>query len=91
VTKTSDEPVSGPQVFEEALKTMIQAYKVVIEHNNQDGYVATFPELAGCQAQAGSLKALMNQIREALAHHPEVGEPTAAPCPAVPGKMPGTG
>ena len=70
---------------------MIQAYKVVIEHNNQDGYVATFPELAGCQAQAGSLKALMNQIREALEEHPEVGGPTATPRPAAPGQKTGTG
>ena len=65
---------------------MIQAYKVVIEHNNQEGYVATFPELVGCQAQADSLKALMERIRETLAHHPDVGE-TAA----VPGKRSGTG
>ena len=50
---------------------MTQAYKVVIEHDTQEGYVATFPELADCRAQAGSLKALMKQIGEALAHQPE--------------------
>jgi predicted RNase H-like HicB family nuclease len=70
---------------------MIQAYKVVIEHDNQDGYVATFPELVGCQAQAESLKTLMERIRETLAHHQEVGEASATPHPAVPGKKPGTG
>ena len=62
---------------------MTQAYKVVIEHDTQEGYVATFPELANCQAQAESLKALMEQIRKALAHHPEVGEPAEAPRSAV--------
>lgn len=70
---------------------MIQAYKVVIEHNNQDGYVATFPELVGCQAQADSLKTLMERIRETLDRHPGVGETAATPRPAVPGKKTGTG
>ena len=58
---------------------MTQAYKVVIEHNNQEGYVATFPELADCKAQAESLKALMKQIGEALAHQPEERKPDRAP------------
>jgi predicted RNase H-like HicB family nuclease len=86
VTTTSDEPVYRPQVLEDEAKTMIQAYKVVIEHTHQDGYVATFPELAGCQAQADSLKTLMERIRETLDRHPEVGETATTPHPAVPGQ-----
>jgi predicted RNase H-like HicB family nuclease len=54
-----------------------QAYKFVIECDAQGGYVATFPELAGCQAQAGSLKVLMERIRETMALSPEVDEPAA--------------
>jgi predicted RNase H-like HicB family nuclease len=46
---------------------MIQACKVVIERDTQGGYVATFPELLGCQAHARSLKTLMERIREAVA------------------------
>ena len=62
---------------------MTQAYKMVIEHDTQEGYVATFPELADCQARAESLKALMMQIRVALAHHSERREPAAEPRPAI--------
>jgi predicted RNase H-like HicB family nuclease len=56
---------------------MTQAYKVVIERDSQGGYVATFPELLGCQAHAGSLKTLMERIQEAMALSPEEGEPAA--------------
>ena len=52
---------------------MAQAYKVVIEHDSQEGYVATFPELVDCLTQAQSLNTLMERIRETLAHHPDVG------------------
>lgn len=58
---------------------MIQAHKVVIERDTQGGYVATFPELADCQAHARSLKLLMDRIREAMALFPEVDEPAAVP------------
>jgi predicted RNase H-like HicB family nuclease len=58
---------------------MIQAYKVVIEPDSQGGYVATLPGLAGCQAQAPSLKTLMERIREAMALPPEVDQPAAVP------------
>jgi predicted RNase H-like HicB family nuclease len=58
---------------------MTQAYKVVIERDTQGGYVATFPELLGCQAHAGSLKTLMERIQEAIVLSPEVGEPEAVP------------
>lgn len=58
---------------------MTQAYKVVIERDTQGGYVATFPELLGCQAHAGSLKTLMERIQEAMALSPEVGEPAGIP------------
>ena len=67
---------------------MTQAYKMVIEHDAQEGYVATFPELADCQARAESLKALMMQIRVALAHHSERREPVAEPRPANPPREP---
>jgi predicted RNase H-like HicB family nuclease len=58
---------------------MIQAHKVVIERDAQGGYVATFPGLTGDKAQARSLKALMERIREAIALFPEVDEPGAGP------------
>jgi predicted RNase H-like HicB family nuclease len=61
------------------METMTQAYKVVIERDTQGGYVATFPDLVGCQAQARSLKTLMERIQEAMALSPEVGEPAAIP------------
>jgi predicted RNase H-like HicB family nuclease len=44
---------------------------VVIERETGGTYVATFPEWAGCQAQAGSLKTLMVRIQEAMALRPE--------------------
>lgn len=72
----------------EKVKTMTQAYKVVIEHDTQEGYVATFPELADCRAQAESLKALMKQIRVALAHQPEADEGPAVPNAGEPGREP---
>lgn len=80
--------VHAPPSLKEQVETMTQAYKVVIEHDNQEGYVATFPELADCQAQAESLKALMKQIREALAHQPEVSERPAAPRSGEPDSEP---
>lgn len=70
---------------------MTQAYKVIIEHDTQAGYVATFPDLADCQAQAESLKALMMQIRVALAHHSERDEPAVPPYPAIPDREPEMG
>jgi predicted RNase H-like HicB family nuclease len=69
---------------------MTQAYKVVIEHDNQEGYVATFPELADCRAQAESLKALMKQIRVALAHQPEEDEGPSVPNSGEPAGEPDT-
>jgi hypothetical protein len=71
------------------MRTMTQAYKVIIEHDTQRGYVATFPGLLGHQAQAESLKTLMERIREALAHQPELGEPAATPQPATAKREPG--
>lgn len=63
---------------------MTQAYKVVIQRDTQGGYTATFPELVDCQAQARSLKTLMERIREVVALFPEAGEPVGAPYPAPP-------
>ena len=63
---------------------MAQVYKVVIERDTQGGYTATFPELVDCKAQAVSLKALMERIREVVALCPEDGEPTSAAQPAMP-------
>ncbi len=72
----SDDDSTG-SVLKEGLKTMNQAQKVVIERDTQGGYVATFPGLMGYQAQARSLKMLMERIQEAMALSPEVDEPTA--------------
>lgn len=54
---------------------MPQAHKVIIERDTQGGYVATFPGLVDCQAQARSLKILMGRIQEAMALLPEGEEP----------------
>jgi predicted RNase H-like HicB family nuclease len=77
-----------PPVLKDGWKTMTQAYKVVIECDTQGLYVATFPELVGCQAQAGSLTMLMERIREALALCPEVAQPLATRHAAVPLEKP---
>jgi predicted RNase H-like HicB family nuclease len=61
---------------------MTQLYKVVITRDTRGDYVATFPELVGCQAQAGSLKTLMERIQETMALCPEVDEMSAAKNPA---------
>jgi predicted RNase H-like HicB family nuclease len=58
---------------------MIQSHKVLIERDTEGGYVATFPGLRGYQAQARSLKMLMERIREVMALSPEVDEPAAVP------------
>ena len=58
---------------------MIQSQKVLIERDIQGGYVATFPGLRGYQAQARSLKMLMERIQEAIALFPEVAAPAAVP------------
>jgi len=79
--------VSLPLVLKEESQTMIQAYKVVIEHDARDGYVATFPEFAGCKAQAKSLKALLVRIGETMAPYVEAGHPAATSDPASPHEM----
>ena len=78
VCSYSDNGLTG-SVLKEGWRTMTQAYKVVIERDTQGGYVATFPEFAGCQTQARSLKTLMERIREAMAFSPGVDEPAAVP------------
>ena len=67
---------------------MAQAYKIVIEHDSREGYVATFPELMGYQAQAESLKVLMERIREVVALCPEAGEPPSGRRPGMPKEGP---
>jgi predicted RNase H-like HicB family nuclease len=61
---------------------MTQVYKVVITRDTRGDYVATFPELVGCRAQAGSLKMLMERIQETMALRPEMDEMSAASHPA---------
>jgi predicted RNase H-like HicB family nuclease len=56
---------------------MIQSQKVLIERDTEGGYVATFPGLRGYQAQARSLKILMERIQEATALSPEAAAPAA--------------
>ena len=71
-------------VLKEESQTMIQAYKVVIEHDAREGYVATFPEFVGCKAQAESLKALLVRIGETMAPYVEAGRPAATSDPVSP-------
>jgi hypothetical protein len=54
---------------------MVQPYKVIIERDSQGEYLATFPALVGCQAQAASLKTLMQRILEATVSRPELRQP----------------
>jgi predicted RNase H-like HicB family nuclease len=91
VTSANDYGVGAPPTLKDKQKTMTQAYKVVIKHDTQEGYVATLPELVDCQAQAKSLKTLMERICEVLAHHPDVDQPAATPHPALPDREPGAG
>lgn len=59
--------------------------KVVIERDVQGGYMATFPDLVDCQAQAGSLKTLIQRILEVEAIRPGADEPaTSRGVPLVP-------
>jgi predicted RNase H-like HicB family nuclease len=74
----ADEDLTG-LVFKERWNPMIQSHKVLIERDIQGGYVATFPGLRGYQAQARSLKMLMERIQEAIALFPEVAAPPAVP------------
>jgi predicted RNase H-like HicB family nuclease len=83
--------VCSPPVLKEVWKSMTRAYKIVIERDTQGGYVATFPEMVGRQAQAGSLKTLMERIREAAALGPEGSEPVAIRHPLVPDSEPKAG
>lgn len=76
-----------PLALEEESQTMIQAYKVVIEHDARGGYVATFPEFAGCQAQAESLRALLVRIGETMAPYVEAGQPAVTSDPVSPHRM----
>lgn len=66
-------------MLKERQNTMIQVPKVVIERDTEGGYVATFPGLRGYQAQARSLKTLMERIQEAMALSSEVAELAAVP------------
>lgn len=58
---------------------MARPLKVIIECDAEGGYVAIFPELLGCRAQAASLKTLMERIRETTGPCPEMDGPAAAP------------
>jgi hypothetical protein len=64
---------------------MTRTHKIVIERDTRGDYVATFPEWAGCRAQAGSLKTLMVRIQEAMARGPDLSGAhegaAAAPAP----------
>jgi predicted RNase H-like HicB family nuclease len=59
---------------------MAQPHKIVIERDAEGAYVATFSGLlrCRCQAQATSLKALMEQIQKAMAPYLEPCEPAEA-------------
>jgi Uncharacterized conserved protein len=45
---------------------MSRHFDVVIERDQEGLYVASVPQLPGCHAQARSLDALMERIREAI-------------------------
>ncbi|TAN38636.1 MAG: type II toxin-antitoxin system HicB family antitoxin [Verrucomicrobia bacterium] len=46
---------------------MKKVYKVIIEKDSENYFVATVPELPGCHTQAKSLDTLMKRVREAIA------------------------
>jgi predicted RNase H-like HicB family nuclease len=46
---------------------MRREYSVIIERDEEGYYVASVPELRGCQTQARSLDELMERVREAAA------------------------
>ncbi|MBP7960741.1 MAG: type II toxin-antitoxin system HicB family antitoxin [Caldilineaceae bacterium] len=45
---------------------MAQEFKVIIEKDEDDYYVAPVPVLRGCHTQARSLDVLMKRIRETI-------------------------
>lgn len=45
---------------------MARIFKILLERDAQGDYLASVPELPGCQAQARSLDRLMERIREAI-------------------------
>ena len=51
---------------------MTRQFNVIIERDSEGYYVASVPELRGCQTQAKSLDKLMKRIREAIELYLEV-------------------
>ena len=45
---------------------MTRAFSVIIERDDEGYYVASVPELRGCNTQAKSLDTLIKRIREAV-------------------------
>ena len=58
---------------------MKREFSVIIERDSAGYFVASVPELRGCQTQAKSLDVLMKRVREAielcLEGHDDQGEP----------------
>ena len=45
---------------------MTRELNVIIEHDEDDFFIASVPELQGCHTQAKSLDMLMERIKEAI-------------------------
>ncbi len=45
---------------------MTREFNVIIEQDKKGYYIASVPELKGCQTQAKTLDTLMKRIREAI-------------------------
>ena len=48
-------------------RTNRREFNVIIERDEDGYYVASVPELRGCQTQAKSLDALMKRVRDVIA------------------------
>ena len=46
---------------------MQRQFDVIIERDGEGYYIASVPQLRGCQTQANSLDAVVERIREAIA------------------------
>ena len=59
--------------------SMKRKFTVIIEKDPEGGYVAAVAELPGCHTQAGTLRKLRANVKEAIELYLEASEPIALP------------
>ncbi len=51
---------------------MTKTYNVIIEHDEDGGYIGKVPQLSGCYSQGDTLKELIINVQEAIELYLEV-------------------